>query len=183
MVTADFEQVSSRYDDLTLQGDRVLDRLTDDAIDDFEQADYHLVIRDQPYPVLETNTEQIGDLRQGVNTKGVFRLATVNVEDQEIGTYMSSIPEFADERKKQLETIADSVSTFNDQADEEWRVRGYFFPERAVYNVPSHDYGQGVYTTPEAMEEIRQSDAFAELSEDFFDGWLEISENTMLERR
>lgn len=183
MVKSEFDHVSENYSNLPLQGDRALDRLTDEMIDGFSDSDYHLVLRQQNYPYLETNSEELGGKRHGIDQQGEFRLATIDIDDRIIEAYMTAIPEYEDERKQQLERAADAIAVFNDQADEEWVLRGNFFPENRVYNTPEHDYEPGVYTNQEAMEALQESDAFAELSSDFFGGWLEITGRTMLERR
>lgn len=178
-----FDTVSNEYDSLPFQGDRVLDKLTDNVIDGFDDADYHLVVRGQEFPYLETNTPDIDGPRPGIDAKGELPLALVNAEEQVIEAYMSSIPRFEGEREEQLERFADSVEYFNEETGSDWSVRGVLYREDAVWNVDEHDYDAGVYTTPEDMDVLRQSGPFAVLSSDFFGGWLEISPRTMLERR
>lgn len=182
MVTG-FDSVSNEYGALPFEGDRALDKLTDEVIDGFGDADYQLVLRDQEYPYLDTNTDELGNARHGIDEKGVLRLATIDVEDQVIEAYMTAIPAFEPERREQLEKLAESVDHFNQATGSDWSLRGVLYREDAIYNLVDHDYAPGVYTESRELDVLRASEPFADLSRGFFGGWLEISGRTMLERR
>lgn len=143
-------------------------------------GEYDLVAADQPYPYTEQNHIELrDDIEPGEQEKGRLKLMALDTVAEEIRVFLSSIPEYRDERRDQAMRAKRSVEQVNLEYDLDWDVSIVYYEDvlRNTFTGPSQNK---VFSTEEGYQNLKESESFSQFSKGMFDGWLQINEEDII---